>query len=207
MVARTTRRPRTRPFYVAADDAPAKRRILEAALELFVRDGLCETSVRDIAKASGFTNPALFKHFKSKDDLARYLFERCYLELAALVSTAIASATTYATKQRAIIDAYLAALDRDSNSVLYVQDGLRHFWPQMPDRVRRHSIVGDVRQLLALGRAEGRVTSDIDLEVLTAAWLGTLQQFARFRYFGEFRQPTRSLGDALEALLTRMARP
>jgi AcrR family transcriptional regulator len=192
---------------VAEDDAPAKRRILETALELFVRDGLCETSVRDIARASGFTNPALFKHFKSKDALARYLFERCYLELADLVSTVMAAGGTFAAKQRAIIDAYLAALDRDSNSVLYVQDGLRHFWPKMPDRVRRHSIVGDVRRLLESGRAEGRVTRDIDLDVLLAAWVGTVQQFARFRYFGEFQQPTRALGDALEALLTRMARP
>jgi TetR/AcrR family transcriptional regulator, repressor of fatR-cypB operon len=81
MATRLDRRPdRTRPFYVSADDAPAKRKILETALVLFVRDGLCETSVRDIAKASGFTNPALFKHVRSKNDLARYLFERCYLE-------------------------------------------------------------------------------------------------------------------------------
>ena len=79
---------------------------------------------------------------------------------------------TFAAKQRAVIDAYLAALDRDANSVLYVQDGLRHFWPQMPDRVRRHSIVGDVRRLLEMGRAEGRVTDDIDIDLLTTAWLG-----------------------------------
>ena|SRR6478609_2400102 len=207
MATRTRRPAPGRPFYVAEDDAPAKRRILETALELFVRDGLCETSVRDIAKASGFTNPALFKHFKSKDALARYLFERCYLELAELVSTAIASGRTFEARQRAIIDAYLAALDRDSNSVLYVQDWLRYFWPQMPDRVRRHTIVGDLRRLLESGRAEGRVTRDIDLDVLLAAWVGTIQQFARFRYFGEFQQPTRALGDALEALLTKMARP
>ena len=177
------------------------------ALALFVRDGLCETSVRDIAKASGFTNPALFKHFRSKDDLARYLFERCYLQLADLVSNAIASAATFAAKQRAVIDAYLAALDRDSNSVLYVQDGLRHFWPQMPAAVRRHSIVGDVRRLLEIGRREGRVADDFDINLLTTAWLGTLQQFARFRYFGEFTQPPRVLADALDALLTRMVRP
>jgi AcrR family transcriptional regulator len=208
MATRLDRRPdRTRPFYVSADDAPAKRKILETALVLFVRDGLCETSVRDIAKASGFTNPALFKHFRSKDDLARYLFERCYLELAELVSTAIASGDTFGAKQRAVIDAYLAALDRDSNSVLYVQEGLRHFWPQMPERVRRHSIVGEVRRLLQLGRAEGRVTDDIDIELLTTAWLGTLQQFARFRFFGEFKQPVRVLANALDALLMKMARP
>ena len=208
MVARANRRPDpTRPFYVSEEDAPAKRKILVTALALFVRDGLCETSVRDIAKASGFTNPALFKHFRSKDDLARYLFERCYLELAELVSNAIASGATFAAKQRAVIDAYLAALDRDANSVLYVQDGLRHFWPKMDDRVRRHSIVGDVRRLLEKGRDEGTVTDDIDINLLTTAWLGTLQQFARFRYFGEFKQPAGALADGLDGLLTRMARP
>ena len=152
MVARANRRPDpTRPFYVSEEDAPAKRKILVTALALFVRDGLCETSVRDIAKASGFTNPALFKHFRSKDDLARYLFERCYLELAELVFERDRVRGHVCAKQRAVIEAYLAALDRDANSVLYVQDGLRHFWPKMPDRVRRHSIVGDVRRLLERG--------------------------------------------------------
>ena len=41
-----------------ADDPPAKHKILVTALALFVRDGLCETSVRDIAKASGFNAKA-----------------------------------------------------------------------------------------------------------------------------------------------------
>jgi AcrR family transcriptional regulator len=204
MSARTHRRPDHTPFYVSPADAPGKRKILETALALFVRDGLCETSVRDIAKASGFTNPALFKHFRSKDDLARYLFMRCYLELAELVSNAGASGTTFKAKQRAIIDAYLAALDRDANSVLYVVDGLRHFWPRMPAAVRRRPIVGDVRRLLELGRAEGSVTAAVDIDVLTTAWLGTLQQVARFRYFGELRPPAHALADALEMLLTKM---
>ena len=178
-----------------------------AALQLFVRDGICETSIRDIAKASGFTNPALFKHFKGKDDLARYLFERCYLELADLVSRAMASHATFDGKLSAVIHAYIAALDRDSDSILYVHDGLRHFWPQMPDSVRRRSIVADVRRLLEVGRAEGLVTTDLDLQLLTTAWLGTLQQFARFRYFGEFKQSPAVLANTLEALLTKMVRP
>jgi AcrR family transcriptional regulator len=204
MAARTSAPRRPRPCYVGEDDAAGKRRILETALRLFVRDGLCETSVRDIAKASGLTNPALFKHFRGKDALARYLFERCYLDLEAMASTAIASGDTFAAKQRALVDAYLAALDRDADAVLFVQDGLRHFWPLMPAHVRRRSIVGDIRRLLQTGRDERRVTHDIDLELLTTAWLGTLQQFARFRYFGEFKQSTSALADALDLLLTRM---
>ncbi len=197
---------RKRPFYVSSADAPAKQKILMAALKLFVRDGLCETSIRDIAKASGFSNPALFKHFPSKDALANYLFERCYLELFFRVARAMKSGKTFAIKQRAVLEAYMNALDRDSNSVLYVQDGLRHFWPRMPAALRKHSIWGEVRMLLEAGRKEGVVTTKIDIELLTAAWIGTLQQFARARYFGEFRQPSKVLATAMEGLLTKMAR-
>jgi AcrR family transcriptional regulator len=199
---------RPAPFYVLPDDPPAKREILVAALALFVRDGLCETSIRDIARESGFTNPALFKHFRSKDHLARFLFERCYLELVHLVTRAAASGTTFRQKQRAVIEAYLDALDRDADSVLYVTDGLRQFWPLMPAALKRQSIFGKVKEILATGHADGTVTTSIDIELLTAAWIGTLQQFAKARYFGEIKtQSAKSLAAALDSLLSKMVQP
>lgn len=194
------------PFYVSSDDAPAKQEIVIAALNLFVRDGLCETSVRDIAKASGFSNPALFKHFASKEALAGYLFERCYLELYNLVTRAIRSGGTFVAKQHAVIGAYLTALEQDRNAVLYVQDNLRQFWPKMPAAFRKHTIVGQVRALLELGRKEGAVTTTVDVGLLAIAWIGTLQQFARAQYFGEFKLPSRVLAATLEELLTRMVK-
>ena len=194
------------PFYVSSDDPPAKQKIIIAALDLFVRDGLCETSVRDIAKASGFSNPALFKHFPSKEALANYLFERCYLELYHLITRAIRSGDTFAKKQRAVICAYMTALDQDQDAVLYVQDNLRQFWPKMPAAMRKHTIVGEVRTLLELGRKDGAVTKTLDVGLLTVAWIGTLQQFARARYFGEFKLPSREMATILEELLTRMVK-
>ena len=185
-------------------DAPAKQKIVIAALDLFVRDGLCETSVRDIAKASGFSNPALFKHFSGKDALAGYLFERCYLELYNLVIRAMQSGDTFAKKRRAVIGAYMTALNQDRNAVLYVQENLRLFWPKMPVSFRRHSILGEVRRLIELGRSEGVVTATLDAGLLTVAWIGTLQQFARAQYFGEFKLPSRTIATALEDLLTKM---
>lgn len=201
---------RTRkPFYVLPNDAPAKQKILVAALKLFVRDGLCETSVRDIAKVSGFSNPALFKHFPSKDALAAYLFERCYLELFHLISHAARCEGNFAARQHGVFTAYMKALEEDQDAVLFVQDNLRHFWPRMPLEVRKHSILGEVKMLLESGRKEGAVTKTIDIGLLTAAWVGTLQQFARVRYFGDFAepksgQPAREVLAALETLLMRM---
>jgi AcrR family transcriptional regulator len=190
--------------YVAPDDAPAKKKILTEALRLFVRDGLCETSIRDIASATGYTNPALFKHFASKERLALHLFEQSYLNLFQAVERAIAGQAGYAAKQHALIATYLELLDADRDALLYVQDNLRHFWPMMPASVKRSSIVGLVQALLQLGRDEGAVTDAIPIDFLAMGWMGVLQQFARVWFFGGFAGPARRHGTRLEQVLTRM---
>ena len=55
---------KSHPFFVAEGDPPAKRAILETALDLFAERGVDSVTVRDIAARTGFTNPALFRHFK-----------------------------------------------------------------------------------------------------------------------------------------------
>ena len=46
-----------------------KIQILEAATKLFVLKGYHETKTKDIAKACGITEPVIYKHFGSKDEL------------------------------------------------------------------------------------------------------------------------------------------
>ena len=78
----------TLPFFVREEDPPAKRQILRAAMTLFSERGLAGTSIRDIARESGYTNPALYKHFASNDELALYLFETCHRRLWAKCNAA-----------------------------------------------------------------------------------------------------------------------
>jgi TetR/AcrR family transcriptional regulator, repressor of fatR-cypB operon len=192
------------PVYLAPDDAPAKKTIMTTALHLFVRDGLCETSIRDIAAATGYTNPALFKHFASKQHLVLHLFEHTYLDLFAMAERAIASEGDYLVRQRALIAGYLARLDADRDAVLFVQDNLRLLWPRLPAARRTKSIVGLVGALLKQGRREGVVTSESSIGLLVVGWLGILQQFARVWFFGEFSGSAVSHAPDLERLLLRM---
>jgi AcrR family transcriptional regulator len=194
-----------RSLYARADDAPGKRDILTAALHLFVRDGLCETSIRDIAKAAGYSNPVLFKHFESKDHLALHLFEQCYLGLFASIEAALAGQSGFRAQLRALIDTYLHALDADRDAVLFVQDNLRLFWPRATPHVKSSSIVGTVRALLERGRSAKQVTDRLSLELLTVGWLGILQQFGRAWYFGDFKGKAIRHRKQLEELLMRMA--
>lgn len=195
---------RPEPCYLAPDDAPAKRKILTEALRLFVRDGLCETSVRDIARATGYTNPALFKHFASKEQLAVHLFEQCYLNLFRVVERAIGAEQGFENQQRAVVRSYLDLLDADRDALLYVFDNLRHFWPMVSASVRRSSIVALTQALLQRGRGEGVVTSKVSIDLLVVGWLGVLQQFARAWFFGGFTGPARRQAAPLEQLLARM---
>ena len=70
---------------------PAKAAILSAALKLFAAKGIDGVSIRDVAAAAGFTNPALYKHYKSKEAMAGDLFETCYRHMVARMEAATKS--------------------------------------------------------------------------------------------------------------------
>src|SRR6478672_6248060 len=108
------------PFYVADDDAPAKREIMSAALKLFIERGLAATSIRDIAGESGYTNPALYKHFASKEELALYLFEICHRRLWTRCQAAIAAGSGFDGKLEGYIGQVLALVDEHPEAMAFL---------------------------------------------------------------------------------------
>lgn len=63
------------------EKAATRALILEAARELFTREGYAETSMRRLADAIGYTATAIYHHFKDKDAL---LNELCLNDFRAL---------------------------------------------------------------------------------------------------------------------------
>lgn len=57
------------------DAQATRRRILDAAYELFYQKGFGRVGVDDIAAAAGITKRTLYYHFKSKDDLLAAVLE------------------------------------------------------------------------------------------------------------------------------------
>jgi AcrR family transcriptional regulator len=189
--------------YISENDAPAKKRILSAALSLFVARGVSETTIRDIAKKARCTNPALFKHFESKDALALHLFECCYLALFETVARAVAANEGMKERQLELVRSYVEALARDSDAVLFAQENIRHFWPKASAAIRKHSILRLIREMLEEGQRRGEVTKAVSAEMLTVVWVGTMQQFARMWYFGELGREKASSAAELEMALVK----
>jgi AcrR family transcriptional regulator len=75
---------------VSAAELSTHDRIMQAAFELFLAQGIHGTAVTDIERAVGLTagRGSFYKHFRSKDDLLSAVIER---EVAARMQTVLAS--------------------------------------------------------------------------------------------------------------------
>ncbi len=64
-------------------------KILDAAIQVFGRQGYRKTAVDELAAAAGISKPGLYLHFRSKEAIAEAAFERYFSEGLALVDAAL----------------------------------------------------------------------------------------------------------------------
>lgn len=192
------------PFYIRDDDPPAKRHILRAAMKLFSEHGLDGTSIRDIAKESGYTNPALYKHFASKEKLAVHLFETCHQRLWSRCSAAIAAATTFDAKLDGYIGQMLELVDEHPEAMAFLSDSARVLWPKAGAAVRRHTMIGLARDLMSQA-PRSRRTRGINADVAAASVQGTLAELARMLQVGVIPGPAMRWKADLVALFRQVS--
>jgi TetR/AcrR family transcriptional regulator, repressor of fatR-cypB operon len=185
--------PASLPFYIHENDPPAKRRILCAAMKLFSERGLAATSVRDIADESGYTNPALYKHFATKEELALHLFETCHQHVWTRCAVALNSAGDFDGKVEAYIGQLLELVDEYPEVAAFLSDSSRVLWPKARPEVRRQTMISLANSLVAqaskeapkqapkAGQAPGTTcrASPVDPRVVAASLQGTIEQIAR----------------------------
>lgn len=192
------------PFYIRPDDPPAKREILRAALALFSERGLAATSIRDIAEESGFTNPALYKHFSGKDELALYLFELCHARVWTICQAALSAADSFHEKLEAYVECWLGLLDEEPEVIAFLSDSARVLWPRARRSVRRRTMIGLARSLVSESPEVRKGSGGLDPDVAAASVEGTLAELGRMIQVGAIPGPARRLHGDVVALLSRL---
>lgn len=176
------------PFYIRDGDPPAKREILRAAMKLFSERGLTATTIRDIAKESGYTNPALYKHFVSKEELALYLFETSHRRLWSRCHAAIDSGADFEAKLENYIGEVLALVDEHPEAMAFLSENARVLWPKSGAAVRRQTIIALARSLMSAAPHAGK-RSAIHPDIAAASLQGTLAELTRMIQVGAVRGP------------------
>jgi AcrR family transcriptional regulator len=195
----------TLPFYIRDDDPPAKRHILRAAMKLFSEHGLAGTSIRDIAKESGYTNPALYKHFASKEALAVHLFATCHQRVWTKCHAAIEAATSFDAKLEGYIGQILELVDEHPEAMAFLSDSARVLWPKAGPTVRRHTMIGLARDLMSLAPRSRRGGRVVNPDVAAASVQGTLAELARMLQVGVVPGPARRWQADLVALFRHVS--
>lgn len=83
------------------------------ALRLFAERGIASVSTRDIAAAVGCGESGLYRHMKSKDELAIRVFTEAYAAFADQLREAIDGALTFSDRVHGIIQGIYTAFDAD----------------------------------------------------------------------------------------------
>ena len=81
--------------------------ILEEALKLFSEKGIKETTVRDIAKAVGITEGAIYRHFESKDQIVHELFGLYSEKLYNSLKEVMESSEDIESKFKKVVETFL----------------------------------------------------------------------------------------------------
>lgn len=81
--------------------------ILDSACSVFAEKGFHNTSVRDVASATGVSPAGLYYYFKSKEELLHLVLETCLGTLVARIRRNVASIEDPAARLRAIIETHL----------------------------------------------------------------------------------------------------
>lgn len=75
-----------------------REQILAEALRLFLDQGLQHVTTRDIARAVGISQPSLYAHFKSREEIASELSERAFDQLSERMTQAARAPGTAAER-------------------------------------------------------------------------------------------------------------
>lgn len=154
-----------------------RRRILDAALEVFAERGYHDAIVDDIVRASQTSKGAFYFHFPSKEDIYLKLIDELTAQLARRVEAAIEREHGAESKVDAalatVFDAF--ASHRQLARLLLVDVvGLgRAFDRKLLDARGRMAAV--IQRYLDLAVAEGAIPP-LDAEIAAHAWLGAINE-------------------------------
>ncbi|MNZ75522.1 HTH-type transcriptional regulator SrpR [compost metagenome] len=104
-----------------AEAARTRKKILDAAGEIFSRDGIAETTLEQIAQQAGVTRGAIYWHFKGKQDLLQTLFDEQKLPLENSLAKDSDLDTGWGLLRKALIETVSGGTPRRLSEIMIYQ--------------------------------------------------------------------------------------
>lgn len=183
-----------------ADDKSGTRLpgLMRAALRLFVKKGIDGTTIKDIARAANVAEGTLYRHYRSKEEMAADLFA---VNLARF-SEALRERVSRASGVRAKLGAYIGAIFEEYEAdpdLFYYLIMAEH--QELARYIKTHRHPGHVLEgIIADGQREGALRRG-DPYLLFSVAFGPVHRLCVLRRYGHVKAPLPSFAGEVECLV------
>jgi AcrR family transcriptional regulator len=172
--------------------------VMRAALKLFVKKGIDGTTIKDIAREAKVAEGALYRHFKSKDDLAWHLFSTHLDAFTKELTEKVFAHTSAQERIQCFVRESFAAFESDPELYTYLilrEHSELQKYPQ--NFVHPGHIVVKVVE-------DGQKTGEIkagNAYVLAAIFIGSIIRVCVTKMYGSIQEDVRSFtGDVADSI-------
>jgi AcrR family transcriptional regulator len=161
--------------------AGAKAKVDRAATELFAAHGIDGVSIADIAAAAGVSQGALYRHYRSKVELAANLFSSAYRRTGAELAAIRSAEAGFSARIAAMVAHFCALYDSDAALFRFMLIAQHDLLPRIGDDAA--TPVAAIEDAIADAVAAGEIGL-VDPPAAAAAVMGVVLQTALFHIYG-----------------------
>lgn len=158
------------------------RRIIEAALKVFAKNGFYNSKVSEIARAADVADGTIYLYFQNKDDILISLFEEEMGNVLDKMKQALQTVTDPAAKLERFAHQHLTMLEENQELAEIIQVELRQSSKFMKEyeNDRFHQYLNIISSIIKQGQERGVFRRDILPGVAKRAFFGALDEMSRY---------------------------
>lgn len=177
-----------------------KEQILGVALDIIGQEGARKLTMKNIAGRIGISEPAIYRHYRSKRHLMEALIESVAGNLIRRMNEAASAADDPVSRLKDILQLHLSYIsDNRGIARIIFSDSVHQHDPVLRKAVLKmvHQYLALIRGILVRARDGGRLRADLDAEAAATAFLGLAQSSVLIWSLSDFDFPIRDRADAL----------
>ncbi len=158
------------------------RRIIEAAVQVFAKNGFYNSKVSEIARAANVADGTIYLYFQNKDDILISLFEEEMSRVLDNVRQAISLESDPAKQLERFAEAHLDLMERNQEMAEIIQVELRQSSKFMKEykNDKFHEYLNIISSIIKRGQASGAFRADIQPGIAKRAFFGALDEMSRY---------------------------
>jgi AcrR family transcriptional regulator len=152
-----------------------KKEILKAAFALIARQGMSELTIKNLARAVGVSEPALYRHFDSKASILSAIVDEMIAQRDEAWRNSLPESRSASECLRSFFLSQARSFESlPSLAIVLYPDMLFRQDPDLLERIRSmiKETAGGIRKILDKGVAEGSFRKDVDTNAVSLMLIG-----------------------------------